>query len=87
MDDDPGGYRVPMTVPKLLMKASPGPVTRKNPPASHHMVVSPRNLLVSAFSSQSLRARSSASRAFNASASDRRKLTCDSERSVGCRVP
>lgn len=27
-----------MMVPRLLMKASPGPVTRKKPAASHHMV-------------------------------------------------
>jgi len=33
-----GGYNVPMMVPKLFMKASPGPETRKNPPASHYMV-------------------------------------------------
>lgn len=29
-------------VPRLLMKASPGPVTRKNPPARNHMVGSAR---------------------------------------------
>ena len=32
------GVRVSIMVPRLLMKASPGPVTRKKPPASHHMV-------------------------------------------------
>lgn len=33
-----GGVSVLMMVPRLLMKASPGPVTRKKPAASHHMV-------------------------------------------------
>ena len=32
------GYSVPMIVPRLLIKASPGPVTRKKPAASHHIV-------------------------------------------------
>ena len=33
-----GGYRVARMVPRLLMKASPGPVTRKKPAARSHIV-------------------------------------------------
>ncbi len=36
-------------MPTLLMKASPGPVVRKNPPARSHMVGSVRKMRVSAF--------------------------------------
>ena len=32
------GVRVPIMVPKLLMNASPGPDTKKNPAAVSHMV-------------------------------------------------
>ena len=38
-----GGVKVGVIVPRLLMYASPGPVTRKNPAASHHIVGSVRN--------------------------------------------
>ena len=36
--EEGGGYRVPIMVPRLLMNASPGPVTRKNPAARNHIV-------------------------------------------------
>ena len=51
-------------VPKLLMKASPGPVARKNPAIRNHMVGSVRKRRVSAFNSQVFLRSSSSSRAF-----------------------
>lgn len=41
-----------MMVPRLLIKASPGPVTRKKPAARNHIVGSPRKRRVSALRSQ-----------------------------------
>ena len=46
-----GAYSVVITVPRLLMKASPGPVTRKKPAARNHIVWSPRKRRVSALRS------------------------------------
>ena len=46
-----GGYRVWMMVPRLLMKASPGPVVRKKPAARSHSVGSVRKMRVSVFRS------------------------------------
>lgn len=66
-----GGYRVPIMVPRLLMNASPGPVTRKNPPARNHMVGSARKWRVSMFRSHAFLRISSSSRARLASASRR----------------
>ena len=47
-----GGYRVERIVPRLLIKASPGPVTRKKPAARSHIVGSRRKRRVSVFRSQ-----------------------------------
>lgn len=44
-----GGYRVWIIVPRLLMKASPGPVVRKKPAARSHIVGSVRKMRVSVF--------------------------------------
>lgn len=39
-------------VPRLLMKASPGPVTRKKPAANNHIVESVKKIRVSVLRSQ-----------------------------------
>ena len=54
-----GGYRVERIVPRLLMNASPGPVTRKKPAARSHIVGSIRKRRVSVFRSQVFLRRSS----------------------------
>ena len=41
---------MPMMVPRLLMKASPGPVVRKKPLARNHIVGSVRKMRVSTLS-------------------------------------
>lgn len=46
-----GGYRVWIIVPRLLMKASPGPVVRKKPAVRSHIVGSVRKMRVSVFKS------------------------------------
>lgn len=45
------GYNVPIIVPRLFMNESPGPETRKNPAARHHMVGSVKKRWVSELSS------------------------------------
>ena len=51
-------------VPKLLIKASQGPVARKNPAMRNHMVGSVRKRRVSAFNSHVFLRSSSSSWAF-----------------------
>ena len=81
------GVSVSIMVPRLLMKASPGPVTRKKPAASHHMVGSIMKRRVSSFRSHVFLRASSSAFAFRRSASDCRKSKVESDRSCVSMVP
>ena len=59
-------------VPKLLIKVSPGPETRKKASANHHIVGSFRKRLVSEFRSQ----------VFLCASASRRALVCESSEAV-----